>query len=175
MAEPASSSAAGDPASARLRLRQVLANIEEILSGAALVVVVLSVCCGVVTRYIAPQPAAWTGEIAAMGFAWLIFLGASAGFKHGAHVSIDMLVRALPSAVRRPIAAAVDLLVLAFCLYVVWLGIRFTIDNWDNPSAVLRLPLSITYAAVTVGFALMAVRHAQVALPRWRPSHGTPV
>ena len=109
-----------------------------------------------------------------MGFAWLIFLGASAGFKHGAHVSIDMLVRALPSAVRRPIAAAVDLLVLAFCLYVGWLGIRFTIDNWDNPSAVLRLPLSITYAAVTVGFALMAVRHAEVALPRWRPSHGTP-
>ncbi len=168
------SSSAGEPKLTRLRPQYLLANVEEILSGVALVVVVLSVCWGVVTRYISSQPAAWTGEIGAMGFAWLIFLGASAGFKHGTHVSIDMLVQALPSAIRRPIAAAVDLLVLAFCLYVVWLGIRFTIDNWDNPSAVLRLPLSITYAAVTVGFALMAIRHAQVALPRWWPSPGTP-
>ena len=63
--------------------------VEEVIAGAALLVVVLAVCWGVLTRYVTAQPAAWSGEVAGMGFAWLVFLGAAAGFKRGLHVSID--------------------------------------------------------------------------------------
>jgi TRAP-type C4-dicarboxylate transport system permease small subunit len=60
---------------------------------------------------------------------------------------------------------------------MVWLGATFTITNWDNPTSVLRLPSSIVYAAVPVGFGLMAVRIVQRAAgyaPHFDPPEDAP-
>jgi TRAP-type transport system small permease protein len=148
----------------------LLDHIEEILACTALVVVVLAVAWGVLTRYVTAQPAPWTGEIAGMGFAWLVFAGAAAGFKRGLHVSIDLLVRLLPAAPARWLARAIEVGLLAFSLYVAWLGVEFTARNWDNPSPVLRLPLSITYASVAFGFAMIAFRQIVRLVRSVRPS-----
>lgn len=134
--------------------------VEEVIACAALLVVVLAVCWGVLTRYVTAQPAAWSGEVAGMGFAWLVFLGAAAGFKRRLHVSIDILTRLLPEPIERFLATLVQLGILLFAAYVTWLGVGFTIGNLDNPSPVLRLPQSIIYLAVTVGFLSIGLRQA---------------
>lgn len=148
-----------------------LAYFEEWLSGCALVVVVLVTCWGVITRYVTEQPATWTGEVAGIAFAWLVFLGAAAGFKYGMHVAIDMLVLTLPVALRRLLMALTDVLVLAFLTTLLVLSVQFSIDAWSDPTSVLRLPRSVTYASVVVGSACMFVRYAQAAWRRW---HGLP-
>jgi TRAP-type transport system small permease protein len=148
-----------------------LAFAEEAIAGTALVVVVLVTCWGVVTRYVTEQPATWTGEVAGIAFAWLVFLGAAACFKYGMHVAIDMLVLALPASVRRALTALVDVLVLAFLATLFVLAIQFSIDAWTDPTSVLRLPRSVTYLSVVVGSACMAVRYAQGA---WRRRQGLP-
>jgi TRAP-type C4-dicarboxylate transport system permease small subunit len=134
--------------------------VEEVIACAALVVVVLAVCWGVLTRYVTAQPAAWTGEIAGMGFAWLVFLGAAAGFKRRLHVSIDLLTQHLPRPLERALALLVQVGILAFAAYVCWLGVGFTVGTLDNPSPVLRLPQSIIYLAVTLGFLSIGLRQA---------------
>jgi TRAP-type C4-dicarboxylate transport system permease small subunit len=134
--------------------------VEEAIACTALVVVVAAVCWGVLTRYITAQPAPWAGEVAGMGFAWLVFLGAAAGFKRGLHVSIDILTQLLPAWVEWLLAVLVQLGILAFAAYVFWLGVGFTLANLDNPSPVLRLPQSIIYLAVTVGFLSIGLRQA---------------
>jgi TRAP-type C4-dicarboxylate transport system permease small subunit len=144
---------------------------EEAVAGVALAVVVLATCWGVVTRYVTEQPATWTGEVAGIAFAWLVFLGAAAGFKYGMHVAIDMLVVALPAPLRRALMALVDALVLAFLAILFVLAIQFSIDAWTDPTSVLRLPRSVTYVSVVVGSACMAVRYVQAAWRRW---HGLP-
>jgi TRAP-type transport system small permease protein len=144
-----------------------LAFAEEAIAGAALVVVVLVTCWGVVTRYVTEQPATWTGEVAGIAFAWLVFLGAAAGFKYGMHVAIDMLVVALPVPLRRVLMAFVDVLVLAFLAILFVLAVQFSIDAWTDPTSVLRLPRSVTYVSVVVGSACMAVRYGQAAWRRW--------
>jgi TRAP-type C4-dicarboxylate transport system permease small subunit len=145
------------------RARAVLraaGRIEEVIACTALVIVVAAVVWGVLTRYVTAQPAPWSGEVAAMGFAWVVFAGAAAGFKRGAHVSIDLLTQRLPPRAAAVLGRAVEIGILLFLLYTLWLGIEFTLRNWDNPSPVLRLPLSIIYASVAFGFASMAVRQA---------------
>jgi TRAP-type C4-dicarboxylate transport system permease small subunit len=121
-----------------------------------------------VTRYITEQPAAWAGEIAAMAFAWLVFIGASAALKRSMHVNIDMVVLALPPAAQRVAMALADLVVIAFLLVGIVLAGEFAIDTLDNPSSVLRIPLSVVYAPVVIGFACMLLRYIQAALPRYR-------
>lgn len=133
---------------------------EEVLACAALVLVVLAVAWGVLTRYVTAQPAPWAGEVAGMAFAWLVFLGSAAGFKRGMHASVDLLTARLPGMVRRPLRIVVDLAVLAFATYVVWLGLEFTNRNLDNPSPVLRLPMSIIYLPVALCFASVGIRLA---------------
>jgi TRAP-type C4-dicarboxylate transport system permease small subunit len=148
-----------------VRLHLVAANAEEVVAGAALCVVVLEVCSGVITRYVTSQLAPWAGEAAA--FAWCVFVGAAAVAKQGGHVSIDMLTAAFPAAVQRAVRPGAQVLGIAFFAVASALALQFSLANLDNPSAVLRLPLAILYMAPETGFALMAVRLA--ASMRTRP------
>ncbi|EPX75841.1 TRAP-type C4-dicarboxylate transport system small permease component-like protein [Salipiger mucosus DSM 16094] len=138
------------------------------MAGAALVVLVATVCWGVLTRYVTATPAAWTGDISSVAFAWLIFMGGAAAFKHGMHMSIDILWVRLPAPVRRWLGAAVDALVLAFLGYVTWLGVGFCLESMDDPLPILRWPRAILYAAVVAGFACMLLRYLGIALRRFR-------
>ena len=149
-------------------LRRLAAQAEEIVAGAAMVVVVLAVCWGVITRYITAQPAAWTGEVAAIGFAWCVFVGAAAVAKRSGHVAIDMLTAALPAQVQATINAGARLASIGFCAVASALAFEFSLANIDNPSAVLRLPLAVLYLAPATGFALMAVRMAERMLRETR-------
>ncbi len=139
---------------------------EELIAGIALVVVVLAVCWGVITRYVTAQPATWAGEIAAFGFAWCVFVGSAAVVKRGGHVSVDMLVMAFPPRLRAAVNGLAQLAGLAFCAVATWLAFDFALSNADNPSAVLRLPLTILYLAPATGFLLMTLRTVQTMLAR---------
>ena len=57
-----------------------LARIDVAIAALAMIVTVLAVTWGVITRYVTAQPAVWASEVAAIAFAWLTFFGASACF-----------------------------------------------------------------------------------------------
>jgi TRAP-type C4-dicarboxylate transport system permease small subunit len=152
----------------RRSIRWMWRHAEEAIAGIALVVVVLSVCWGVLTRYVTAQPAAWAGEVAQIAFAWMVFLGAAAGFKYGMHISIDLFVSMLPASLRGLLQWATDLLVLVFLAYVIWLAIVFNQESWTSPTSVLRISSSVIYGSVLVGMAFMAARYAQTIAQRLR-------
>lgn len=95
-----------------------ITKTEEIIAGAALVVVVAAVSWGVFIRYFTHQPATWTSEVGMIAFAWTVFVGARAAFKHGGHISIDMVVMFLPDGLRSWLQTAVDVVVVTFCVAV---------------------------------------------------------
>ena len=138
-------------------------------------VVVAAVSWGVVSRYITEQPAAWAGEIAGIAFAWLVFFGAAAGFRHGAHVSIDLFVRGLPAAWRRAAALLADVLVLAFLVVLSVLAFEFNLDAWTDPTSVLRLPRTVFYAPVLLGSLCMLARQGSTTMHRLRGISPDPV
>lgn len=146
------------------RLAAALAQLEEIVAGLALVAIILAVGWGVLSRYVSRQPAPWANEVATLAFAWLIFIGAAACFKYGMHPSIDMVVRRLPASVAKVTRVVTHALTLGFCALMVWLGITFSIAAWTDPTPVLRLPMTVVYGPVTLGFALMIVRYVQFVI-----------
>ena len=78
------------------RLAAIADRFEELVASLAVVVVIASVSWGVITRYVTAQPATWAGEVATLGFAWVVFFGAAACIKYRLHPEIDLLVRRLP-------------------------------------------------------------------------------
>lgn len=158
----------------RRGLRRALRHADEAIGVAALLVTVGSVGWGVVTRYVTAQPAVWASEVAAIAFAWLTFFGASACFHHNAHPSIDMLVRRLPPGPQRVARLGADLLVAAFLAYFCWLGLVFSVAAWDNPTAVLRVPMTVVYAPVALASLMMLARHLAAMVRAARTRERTP-
>ena len=175
---------------------RVLDHLEEwliaVLMGAATVLIFVAV----VHRYAAGahypavlQPVqdfllkinlSWAQELCIYLFIWMAKFGAAYGVRHGTHVGVDVLVRALPSAKAR----WVTMLGLAggalFTAVVGTMGAKFVWDNglhhqfltWmqmdtgDIPegptSPDLEVPTWIPYACIPLASYLMCFRFLQV-------------
>jgi TRAP-type C4-dicarboxylate transport system permease small subunit len=137
---------------------------DEAVAGLALAVVFGAVVWGVFARYVAPQPATWAGEVAAIGFAWVTFIGAAAAARRRLHVGIDLVTARLPQGLRAGLAVAVGLAMAAGLAYAAWLAWTIGMEARSRPTPVLRLPHTIVYLAPTVGLAAMAMGAAIDAL-----------
>lgn len=138
-----------------------LDHFEEVVASVALVVVVAATSWGVVTRYITAQPAAWAAEVSTIGFAWIVFFGSVACVKYRLHPAVDVPLDRLPGGLREAIVWFNHLLLLAFFVFMAWFGTRFAIDAWNNPSPVLRMPMTVLYGPVALCFALIFIRYLQ--------------
>lgn len=137
---------------------------EETIAALAFAVVFLSVVWGVIARYIAAQPASWSNELATIGFAWLVFLGAAAAGKRRLHVGVDLLTARLPAAAQRILSIVVGVFLAVVLAYMAWLAVKLGYISLRRPTPVLRLPMTVVYAAVAIGFGSMAVQAATEAI-----------
>jgi TRAP-type C4-dicarboxylate transport system permease small subunit len=142
--------------------RFVLDHVEDFFAGLAMVVVVGSVVWGVLTRYVFPQPAAWSYEVATIGFAWLVFFGAAGGIRYRLHSDIDVLVMKFPVSWQRGVALFNFVLLAAFFAALSIFFAIHTVDAHQSQTVALNLPRSVIYAPLAVASALMLVRHIQV-------------
>lgn len=130
----------------------------------AFVVLLVAVSWGVLSRHVVATPAAWVEEVAALSFCWLIFIGAAEAHRRAQHVGVDVVTAMLPPRLRAVLALGVDVFVVALSLYVAWLGLRQAIASHSSTTSMLRLPLSVGYAGLTLGFLLIGLRGSQRVL-----------
>jgi TRAP-type C4-dicarboxylate transport system permease small subunit len=76
----------------------------------------------IVTRFVLEQPAEWTEVLIRFSLIWMVFLAIPAAFRQGAMVSVDVLYRWSPPALRRVLDAVVSLAALALIAVIVWFG-----------------------------------------------------
>jgi TRAP-type transport system small permease protein len=139
-------------------VRRLLDNLEEVIAGTGLVLVVAITIYGIVNRYFFERSAVWAPELAGFIFTWVVFLGASAALKRDMHISIGVVVRFLQPRVRAAVAVIADIVLVAFLAYATYLALKITISSHSRLSPVMRVPFSYVYVSAAVGFALMLVR-----------------
>jgi TRAP-type C4-dicarboxylate transport system permease small subunit len=145
-----------------------LVRADEAVGVVALLAIVGSILWGVVSRYVFPQPAAWTYEIAVIAFAYLVFFGAVAGVRLGTHAAIDGLVAALPDGWQKAIAWFNYLLLAAFFLAM---ALLFAWQAWTARNVhtiALDLSRGLIYAPLAVASLGMLAQHLAVMRP-WAP------
>ena len=105
----------------------------ETAAGASLgLLVAVLILINVVTRAL-NNAFYWTDEAAITAMVWMAFLGSSFALGNRHLVAVTLLPDALPAQVRRYIAVATDLAVLAFALALLVLN-----WNWFDPLALAR-------------------------------------
>jgi TRAP-type C4-dicarboxylate transport system permease small subunit len=140
---------------------------DEVIATAALCVIVFSVTWGVISRYILPQPATWTYEIATLAFAWLVFFGAIAGVRLGTHAAIDILVDALPIRFRVMVAWFNYVLIAILFATLAVLFLQQAVLNLDTHTVALHLSRAWYYGPLSVASAGLFVQHLFSDRP-WR-------
>ncbi len=143
-----------------------LRNLEELLSGTALAIVIGVIIVNVLIRFCFGDSLAWAEEIAAMGFAWTVFVGAAACYKRKLHLGIDLLTRLLPERWNRRLSLLTGVLLLLTHAYLTYLSTVFSCSAWNKPTAVLRIPYTFVDLSAAVGFALMTL-HSLRYLAGW--------
>ncbi|MBE1281765.1 MAG: TRAP transporter small permease subunit [Rhodobacteraceae bacterium] len=108
------------------------AHVELTLAALLAVSITGLILLNVVTRSIGAA-LFWVDELAIYAMAWMTFLGASAALHYGHAVAVTILTDALPAPARKVAAKLVDLIVLAFALFMLWFCWR-----WFSPLALAQ-------------------------------------
>lgn len=141
----------------------MLGAAEETVAGAGLIAVVLITIFNIVNRYVLEQSAVWAPELAEMIFAWVVFLGASAAWKRGMHISISVVVSRLGPRAQALVRLAGDAILVAFLAYATYLAAKITLSSYSRLSPVMRVPFSYIYASAAICFSLMLLRQVMAA------------
>lgn len=119
---------------------------------AALVALVGS---GVLSRYVFNYSLAWSDELAGLGFVWLTLLGAVAATRRRSHMVIGFLPKRLSPRGQRALGLYVTIAILLFVAFMLAEGLVLTTATMDDKSAVLRIPIGLSYLSLPVAATLM--------------------
>ena len=138
-------------------MKQLILRVDHWLTGASLalacaLLVVIS-CLGiwqVVTRFVFEQPSSWTEEFMRRLLIWMVALGVVVAFRHGALVSVDLLLRTSRGTLRTLVRNAITGCSLAFLSVLAWQGFVLVERTRFQTFASVELSMAWAYAALPV-------------------------
>jgi TRAP-type C4-dicarboxylate transport system permease small subunit len=104
--------------------------------------------------------AAWTEELARYALIWIVFIGAGIGCRRRQLISLEFVVRALPSLPGQGVVHLGLLLCLGFFGLLISVGLAFMELGEVETSPVMQIPKAWVYAAMPAGAALMILNTA---------------
>lgn len=138
------------------------------LTAASIIMLVLFILTiiGVVFRYLLNNPLVWLEEVQILLVVWTVFLGGSAAFRTGSHMSMEFVYEKFDEKSRKIldiIITALTAVVLAFFGYnAIRLVMLYTSSN--RMTSILRIPPVFMYGIVPVCCAFMIYNDVRALL-----------
>src|SRR3954462_1717145 len=143
-----------------LRSAESAARLVAALIVAALFAVLIA---GVFARYGFGRPLAWTDEVAAMLFVWLVFWTGAFVLRLEEHVAFDIVYDLAPPGMRRVLGALGAACAAALLFWALPKVADYVAFLWRERTPVLQLRQDFLYACFPAFVAMTAVRLAAAA------------
>jgi TRAP-type C4-dicarboxylate transport system permease small subunit len=124
-----------------------------------LMVLVLTVTAGVISRYFFNAPFDWTEELVTLIFIYISFLGAAVASVRHKHVAVDFMTAKATSFTKGMITIIADVLTLVFLVMVVIGSIILIPSMMNHASVALNIPRSVYYFAILGSSLLISLTH----------------
>jgi TRAP-type C4-dicarboxylate transport system permease small subunit len=136
-------------------------NFDLFVSCLALLILIVLTFGAVVMRYFINRPIIWGEEVQLFCIVFMVFFGAGAGFRAGAHVAIDFLVDLFPPKAQKTVETVIWLCSIAILCYFTVQSAGFVgqMFRTRRTSEILDIPYFITYAAFPIGCILMILNY----------------
>lgn len=138
-------------------LKKILFNIEEIVAGIFLCVMVTMVSVNVFLRLFANTSFAFLDEASTLCYSYVIFLGASAVYKRFGHSSIDIIVRLFPVKMQAALAVFSMLVLTVTTGMTTYLCFGYMIRAHARITSIMHMPYSYQAFSAVLGFGLMFI------------------
>ena len=143
---------------------ELLRRIERGLIAALMILMALAYAFNVAVRELAATQAsrfAWIEELCLFSLAWVVFLGLGLALERGRHIAMTSLLERFAPRLKRAVKLAVDLAGTLFSLYIAKLALDITlfVVRSGQSSPTLDVSMGWLYAAMPVGFVLLALRY----------------
>jgi TRAP-type C4-dicarboxylate transport system permease small subunit len=126
----------------------------------------LGLACDAVYDFLTSINLSWAQELATYMFVWMAKFGAALGVRTGIHVGVDVFVKQLTPAARRPVIVFALLCGALFTGVIGTLGAIYVYElDPDQVSPELEWPSWVIYLCIPLGSYLMCFRFLQVM---WR-------
>lgn len=132
------------------RLLEVVDRLAAVLVMVAMAVMSAVLILQVVLRYGLNTSLDWGWEVPRLCFICGILLAIPLGIQRGAHVGIDVLVRRLPTALRRTVLRGILLLMGGLIATVSWHAVSLARQTWDQMMPTLEIPTGIFFVALAM-------------------------
>jgi len=120
---------------------------------------------GVFGRYFFDVSYEWNIELCSYSFVWLTFLGAAYVRKHSNHIKVDVFylaaVRRLPVGGRRAVYLLRQVIMFAFLVALIVLGVQLAVRSWRFMSQAMQISQFFLYISVPVGAAMFLCREVE--------------
>lgn len=148
------------------KLWKLMKNLDVILAGIILGILVLVTFLGVIMRYVFNAPFIWQQEVQLSCFLWLSYLGAGAAFLSGSHVAVDIFVDSFPGRIQEILRMAAYILI---CIILIYFSLQcnkllMQMAQMHKVTNILHMPYTVVYAVVPIGCILMLVDYSIVTV-----------
>ena len=151
----------GGPANALSRgadaVDRIIAAVVERAAAALVVVEIVVLFAGVVSRYVFRSPLVWSDELASILFLWLSMLGAVIALRHGEHMRMTAFVGNASPRRRAQLDAFALAASMAFLLLVMLPVVHYASEEAMIVTPALEISNVWRAAALPVGFGLMVI------------------
>jgi len=141
-----------------------LLNLDYLIAGIALIVLVAITFTGVIMRYFVNDPFVWLEEVQLMCFVWIVFFGAGAAFRSGSHVSIEFIVEKLPNKLRKIAEVLIYIIAVAILSVYMMQGLKLIqqLISTQRATNIFKIPYPLIYSSFPIGCILMIINYTIV-------------
>lgn len=132
--------------------------IEAYISFSLLLSMTFIMFIGVIFRYVFNSSLSWTEELSRYMFIWFIFISTSYAVIEKAHIKVESLNRLIPEKIRPYTNIIGKIIWFVFSLFVSYLGVTYSMSMTASVSAAMKIPMSIVYFGIPLGYFLMSIR-----------------
>lgn len=143
----------------------------ESVSVVAFVAMFAGFVIGVGGRYLFNEPVAWSNELCAIGFVWIVFWTSDILLTERQHIVFDVLYHAFPPRVRRVLALFITLSLAILFLAALPGVLDYTWFTRTRYSNILRVPMILVFGCFAIFVVAVIVnsviRVVQLLRPGW--------
>ena len=145
----------------KFSLKSCLANLDLMIAGTVLAILIVLTFAGVIWRYFLGKPFTWLEEVQTACMVWIVFSAAGAAFRMGNHVAIEMIVDLMPKALQRVMTILISVVVVAVLGYLFDKTIGFIqiFLRSGRATSMMKIPFWLIYGIAIPAYIDMIVSY----------------
>ena len=136
-------------------------DLMNLMAGAILVFITLSVCWDVILRYFLDRPQVWVTEITECFLLYITFLGSAWLLREEGHVKVDIILSRLSPKTLDFLGIVTSLLGIFVCFVLTFYGFRLSWHYFQRgmytPSA-MEIPVSAIIIIIPIGSLMLLIQ-----------------